>query len=189
MSRYKLTLRCNNFRHGPHKYSRTVDVDEDAGETLDDVPNPPCPLCNKYVKLRDEEVMATAPIPIAPIEQWLSQQEAPGIVGRSNTVKAIDMAAEISMKDYWLTDLKDNVRQGETMAPNLPPAQQKMADNFFSPQSNPAFASKRQKQIKLLGQRAIAGAFRTTALDVKSVLPDNRVALRPVRTEIVNKHR
>jgi hypothetical protein len=187
VSRYKLTLRCNNFRHGPHKYSKTVDVDEAAGETLDDVPNPPCPLCNKLVKKRDEEVMGTAPVPIKPMEEWLPTGEAPAQIGKNNTVKAIDMAAEISMKDYGLTDLKDNVRQGEAMAPKLPPVQQRMADTMFNPKQNPAFAGKRQKQMELLGKRAIGGAFRNMAVDVRGVLPDNRVALRPYRVEHVNK--
>jgi hypothetical protein len=186
MSRYKLTLRCNNFRHGPYKYTKTVDVDEDAGETLSNIPNPPCPLCNKLVKKRDEEVMATAPIPIPPMEEWLPTGQGPAHIGANNQVKAIDIAADIAMKDYGLTDLKDNIRQGDTMAPALPPQQQKMADNFFTPQTNPAFAGKRKKQMELLGKRAIAGAFRTTALDVKSVLPDARVALRPYRVERLN---
>lgn len=186
MSRYKLTLRCKNFRHGEYKYSRTVDVDEEAGERLEDVVNPPCPLCNKLVKKRDEEPMATAPIPIKPMDEWPAG-EAPGIVGQKNVVKAIDMAAEIAMKDFGLTDLRDDCRQGESAAPKLPPAQQKMADTMFTPQKNPAFASKRGKQLELLGKRAIAGAFRGQSLDVKSVLPDNRVALRPYRVEHLNK--
>lgn len=187
MSRYKLTLRCNNFKHGPHKYSRTVDVDEEAGESLDDVPNPPCPLCSKMIKKRDEEPMATAPLPLTPMEEWLKDGKAPAQIGKNNTVKAIDMAAQIAMEDYKLTDLKDNIRVGETMAPRLAPALQKQADTFFSPQENPQLGSRRQKQLKMLGQRAIAGAFRNMAVDVKGVLPDNRVALHKARTEPLNR--
>jgi hypothetical protein len=189
MARYKLTLRCNNFRHGPHKYSKEVSVDEAGGETLADVPNPPCPLCRKLIKVRDTEPMATAPIPIKPVEEWLPTGQAPAQIGKNNTVKAIDMAADIAMKDYGLSDLKDNVRQGDVMAPPLAPQQQKLADHFFNPQENPALSAQRKKQIARLGQRAIAGAFRNQALDVKSVLPDNRVGLRPYRTEIVNAPR
>ena len=189
MSRYKLTLRCNNFRHGPYKYHKTVDVDEEAGESLAAVPNPPCPLCKKLVKVRDTEVMPTAPIPIKPIEEWLPSGQAPGIVGANNQVKAIDIAADIAMKDYGLTDLKDNVRQGDTMAPPLPPAQQQMADTMFTPQKNSAFAGQRQKFLEKLGKRAIAGSFRNYAADVKGILPDKRVALRPYRTEILNREK
>lgn len=187
MSRYKLILRCNNFKHGPHKYSKTVDVNEDDGETLDDVPNPPCPLCAKIIRKRETEPMGTAPIAITPIEQWIGEGRAPAQIGKSNTVKAIDLAADIAMKDYGLSDLKDNVRQGESMAPALPPAQQRLADNFFNPAGNPAFGNRRARQMQMLGKKAIAGAFRSTALDVKAVLPDNRVALRRYGTEAVNK--
>jgi hypothetical protein len=186
VSRYKLTLRCNNFKHGPHKYSRTVDVDEAAGESIDDVENPPCPLCKKLIKKREQEVMGTAPIAIREPDEWLPEGKAPATIGRNNMVKAVDMAADIAMKDYGLTDLKSDARQGETMAPSLPPAQQKLADNFFNPAGNPAFGSRRAKQMQRLGQKAIAGAFRSTALDVKSVLPDSRVALRRSHVEQLN---
>ena len=189
MSRYKLTLRCNNFRHGPYKYHKTVDVDEEAGETLAAVPNPPCPLCKRLIKVRDTEVMPTAPIPIKPMEQWLETGEAPGIVGANNQVKAVDLAADIAMKDYGLTDLKNNVRRGDTMAPPLPTGQQVLADNMFTPQKNPAFDKRRQKQMELIGKRAIAGAYRNMAVDVKGVLPDSRVALRPYRVETLNRER
>lgn len=189
MTKYKLTLRCNYFRHGPHKYTKTVDVDEEGGERLEDVANPPCPLCKKIIKKRDEEMMASAPIPITPMEEWIEDGKSPGIIGRNNLVKAIDYTAEITMKDYGLTDLRD-ARQGETMAPKLPMQQQKMADNFFNPGANPALGQnnrKRAAMVHRLGQKAIQGAFRGQALDVKSVLPDARVALRKTRTEIVNE--
>ena len=110
---------------------------------------------------------------------------APGIVGANNSVKAVDMAAQIAMEDYGLTDLKDNVRPGESMAPPLAPVQQQKADSFFS--GGKAGTSKRQQmQTQRLFRRAIGGAFRSAALDVKSVLPDNRVALRKIRTEVLN---
>ena len=186
MSRYKLTLRCNNFKHGPHKYHRTVDVDEEAGESIADVPNPPCPLCKKMIKVREQEVMGTAPIPIREPDEWLPEGKAPATIGRNNMVKAVDLAADIAMKDYGLTDLRSDARPGETMAPKLPIQQQKLADNFFNPGANPAFGSRRAKQMQMLGKKAIAGAFRASALDVKQVLPDARVALRRHHTEIIN---
>ncbi|HEY4355941.1 MAG TPA: hypothetical protein VGN16_09355 [Acidobacteriaceae bacterium] len=189
MTKYKLTLRCNYFRHGPHKYNKTVDVDEDGGERLENIPNPPCPLCKRIIKKRDEDMLSSAPIAITPMEEWIEDGKAPGIIGRSNLVKAIDYTAEVTMKDFGLTDLRD-ARQGETMAPRLPGNQQKMADAFFNPGANPALGQnnrKRAAMVHRLGQKAIQGAYRSQALDVKSVLPDNRVALRKTSTEIVNQ--
>ena len=57
---------------------------------------------------------------------------APGKIGGSNVVKAIDATAEMVMEDYGLTDLRTDVREGETMAPKLPPRLQSMADGFFA---------------------------------------------------------
>jgi hypothetical protein len=62
------------------------------------------------------------------------------------------------MQDYGLTDLKDNIRAGESAAPRLPPHQQSRVDNFFggAPKTaNPAMA----QQVSLLGARAMAGSF------------------------------
>lgn len=185
MNKYQLILRCKNWRCDHHRkpYKRTVYVP--VGESIDDQPNPPCPKCSKKPRREESEEQAQPPLPHTGLN--LELQTAPAQVGKNNTVKAIDMAADIAMQDYGLTNLKDNVRQGDIMAPALPPAQQKLADNFFSPASNPAFNTRRQKQMQMLGQRAIKGAFRSTALDVKAVLPDNRVGLRRTGTEILNR--
>jgi hypothetical protein len=108
---------------------------------------------------------------------------APAAVGMSNTTKAIDLTAEITMKTYGLTDLKDNLREGESMAPKLPAPQQQQVDTFFEPQKNPRLSGRRARYLDQLGKRAIAGQFRNTALDVKSVLPDARVGLRLAGTQ------
>ena len=106
-------------------------------------------------------------------------------IGGSTIVRAIDHTAQIVMEDHKLTDLKDNVREGETMAPKLPAPMQQAADTFFDPKNNPQIAAnpRRKAYLENLGKRAIAGAFRSTALDVKGVLPDNRVRLRQAGTE------
>lgn len=186
MNKFQLTLRCKNWRCDHHRkpYKRTVYVPD--GESIDDQPNPPCPKCSKKAKVEDTEEQPQAALPITPMEEWIENGKGPAQIGKSNTVKAIDMAADIAMQDYGLTNLKDNVREGESMAPSLPPAQQRLADTFFTPAKNPSFNSRRQKQLQMLGQRAIKGAFRSTALDVKAVLPDARVGLRRAGTEIVN---
>jgi hypothetical protein len=112
----------------------------------------------------------------------------PGIVGAPQ-VKAIDTAARIVMEDHHLTDLKDNVREGDIMAPSLPPAQQKQADQFWGgpAKSAPTMADrKRQAQMRRIMQGAIAGKYRNAALDVKAVLPDSRVAMRSVAKVPIN---
>jgi hypothetical protein len=80
-------------------------------------------------------------------------------IGKNVRVKAVDETAKIVMEDYQMTDLKDNIRHGENVAPKLPPAQQKAADNYFGNAGLKA-AGINEKQAALLGRRAIAGAFR-----------------------------
>ena len=49
------------------------------------------------------------------------------------TSKAADTMYKIAEEDYGLTNMKDNLREGETAAiiPNLPKELQKNADNFW----------------------------------------------------------
>jgi hypothetical protein len=114
--------------------------------------------------------------------KMLDEQRAPPQVGANVTVKAVDMTAEIVMKDHGMTDLKDGIRQGENMAPKLPPPMQRAADNFFNPAAQ--MRNKRQANMaQRLGQRAIAGAFRNVAINPAEIAggTPGEPALRPVR--------
>jgi len=183
MKKYQLVLRCKDWRC-KNKYKRTVEIGDD--EDIADYPDPPCPKCLKRAKREDAAQQATAPIPIEPFEESLAQgKTGPALNGQKIVVKAIDTAAKIAMEDYHLTDLKDNLRQGDSMAPKLPPQMQKMADNFFTPATNPVFSNRQKKRLQMIGQNAIKGRYANMAVDVKSVLPDSRVALRKV--EILNR--
>jgi hypothetical protein len=109
--------------------------------------------------------MAQPPLPHTGLD--LETGKAPGIVGANNQVRAIDMTADIVMQDYGMTDLKSNVKEGEAMVKPLPTPMQRAADNFFKPGAGAN--NKRQRvAMQRLGQKAIAGAFRNTALDVKT---------------------
>lgn len=177
MKKFQLVLKCKPCQH---RYKRVVVIDDD--ESIDDIPNPPCPKCAKKAKRTDAAQQATPPIPHDGMNGIIEQQRAPGI-GGATIVKHIDQAAKIVMEDHHLSDLKDNVREGDTMAPSLPPAQQKLADNFFGPRPNQTNNKRQQAQMQRLMRRAVGGAYRASALDVKAVLPDNRVALRRVGIE------
>ena len=110
----------------------------------------------------------------------LEEQRAPGLIGASVMVKAVDATAEIVMQDYKLTDLKDNVRAGESIAPKLPPAQQALADGMFGggthglqvkdPQTGQV-RSLQAERMNRLGQRAIAGHFRASAVPPNAIIP------------------
>jgi hypothetical protein len=126
----KVTLRCIPCGH---KYTRVL--------PSEDAPDPPCPACDKREKVRGMD---------------FSTGRAPAVVGMSTSVKAIDQTAEIVMQDHGMTDLKSNVREGETSAPPLAPQLQKMADGFFGGgrRKNPMIPN-----AAMLGRRALAGSY------------------------------
>lgn len=117
--RYKVTCRC---RSCGYKWSRIV--------TNYNQPDPPCPRPTKF----DEagEVIETCGADQRPRGIDLTLNKAPASIGGNLAVKAIDETANIVMRDYGMTDMRDDVRVGESAAPKLHPTQQKMADGFFS---------------------------------------------------------
>lgn len=110
MTKFQLTLRCISCGT---RYKRTVSAaDERAVELM---PDPPCPVCHKKQKRKKFDFQGKAPA-----------------VGGSLSVRAVDQTAKIVMEDHGMSDLRTDVREGETMAPKLPPRQQAMADAMFS---------------------------------------------------------
>jgi hypothetical protein len=142
----------------------------------------PCPRKACKTMARKEQVQREA----ENLAKIILEQRAPGHIGDKVIVKAIDQTAEVVMKDYGMTDLKDNIRAGESMAPKLPPAQQQAADNMFSPRkAMEGRGGMNSRQAELLGRRAIAGAYRGMALNPASVVPGKagEPALHMVRKE------
>ena len=92
----------------------------------------------------------------------------PALTGNNNMVKAVDTTADIVMRDHGLTDLKDNIRPGESMAPKLPKPMQDAADNFFG--GGNIKSMEQNRRFQNLGARAIAGAFRGNAVNPNQVL-------------------
>lgn len=131
MTRYKVTCRCNDCGT---VFSRVLKSES--------APNPKCPnrSCRKEQRERGLD---------------LTKAQAPAAVG-SVTARAVDTTAEIVMQDHGLSDLRDNVRQGETSTPKLAPNLQHQVDNFFNP-------SGLRKATGIngaaLAQQAMAGAF------------------------------
>jgi hypothetical protein len=113
----------------------------------------------------------------------IAEQRAPAHIGANVGVKAVDETARIVMEDHKMTDLKDNIRAGEAMAPKLPGPMQAAADNYFS--ANPLKdRGVNARQAELLKRRAIGGAFRGMAVSpsVTGGTPGES-PMRLVRTE------
>lgn len=152
--RYKIKCRCTRCGH---RYSY-------VSERLTDK-DPPCPkaACIEATILeatrRGEENM----------RRMFEEERAPGHIGNNVQNRAIDATAQIVMEDHKLTDLKDNVRAGESLAPKLPGEQQKIADGFFGGAAVREKVGIPKRQMDLIGRRAMAGAFRSMALNVGEV--------------------
>ena len=153
----RIFYRCNRCGH---EYSRVCKSTAS--------PDAPCPKKACKEAREEEEIARRVANTLAMIESG----QTPGITGRNPVVGIIDQTAQDVMSDYKLTDLKDNIREGESMAPSLPGKQQIAADNFF--QANKGATGMGAKQAAFVGRRALAGAYRSMAVAPIDVFPGQK---------------
>ncbi len=168
--RYRVTFECAKCGHVYRKTFKSIPKDDPP------CPNPSCAEASRVAQLEKE---------VENLRRMLESGQPPAQIGKKVVVKAIDTTAEIVMQDYGLSNLKDGIRTGETMAPKLPPAQQAAADGYFGGQALKS-AGVNKKQMDLLGRRAISGAFRSMSVAPSAIMPhtpQGSSPLRVVRTE------
>ncbi len=142
--------------------------------------DPPCP--NKYC----EQIREAADVKarLARLEKMLAEGSGPAHIGQNVKVKAIDQTAEIVMEDHKLTNLRDDIRPGESMVPKLPGPMQAAADSFFSgnktAKQGVGGGLINAKQAQLLGRRALAGAFRNSAVTPAQVMGTRKAGESPL---------
>jgi hypothetical protein len=143
----------------------------------------PCPKKACKQAAHSEQVMREA----ENLSRMIESQRPPGHIGEKISVKAVDETAKIVMEDHHLTDLKDNIRTGEAMAPKLPGDQQRLADGFFGGEAVRERVGLPKKQMDLLGRRAMAGAYRNMSVNPMAAVPGKRgePPLHLVRTETI----
>lgn len=161
--KHKITLRCTSCGF---RWTRIVS-DAKLAE-----PDPPCRRCKTRYETRGID---------------FDNPRAPANVGQNPRVNAIDQTAEIVMQDHGMTDLRSDVREGETMAPKLAPKLQAMADNMFvrKGRNNPLQGVNAGR----LARQAMSGAFapqRVGGVDPVAATHEARVK-PPVR--IINQPR
>lgn len=167
-TRYKVTCRCLRCGKNYSRIFKAVPVED-----------PPCPR----KKCREAALREQIERERDNMDRIISEQRTPGMNG-ADGVRIIDRVAQITMQDHKLTDLKDNLRPGDIMAPRLPYHQQKAADNFF--QGPPKGSNvAQQRRFKQLGAMALRGAFAGNAINPAAVLPGKRgeAVLRKIGTE------
>jgi hypothetical protein len=158
--RYRIRARCTLCEKEYHWITTRLDGSDR-----------PCPK----KKCREAIAQAEAAIRQANLQKMLDEQRPPGHIGHNLQTKAIDLTADIVMQDYQLTDLKDGIRHGETMAPKLPPAQQQAADNFFSgpPTGNSRLAQRMNRRVR----SALAGGAQHMSVNPTIVGPPPEIRL------------
>lgn len=151
MIRYRPSYHCSVCGTAwKGKSASTVGVmtpNEDAEYRMAMYGTPPCPKCGAFTEPRGID---------------LALNKAPASVGQNASIQAIDKTAEIVMQDYKMTDLRTDVRMGETAAPKIAPQLQVQADNFFvgGRKRHPHLPNKPTMSPAFLREAAIKGAFR-----------------------------
>ena len=165
--RYRFHYRCEVCGH---EYSKVAKARPKH--------DPACP----HKGCADRAVIAQQAREIENLKRMLESGVPPAQIGHKTITKAIDATASIVMEDYGKTDLRDNLRVGDTMAPKLPAAQQHAADTYFggggfAPHQIPSITGQKAthgitaKQMNRLGQKAMAGGFRHMAVPPTIVRP------------------
>ena len=145
-------------------------------------PNPRCAAAREVAAMRRE---------VETLKAMIASGSAPAQIGAKTVVKAVDETAKIVMEDYGMTNLRDGIRPGESVAPKLPPQQQAAADGYFGGKGMTQRGLSKQ-QVELLGRRAAAGAYRNMAVAPTEIAPGARTGespLRVVRRETVTPTR
>jgi hypothetical protein len=138
--------------------------------------DPPCP--NKHCV--DLQQMKDLQRQVANLTRMLEEGRPPAHIGENVRVKAIDETAKIVMEDNKLTDLRDNIRPGETAVQKLPPKLQNAADGFFGGSKTVIGQPNRggnavQRRLEAMGRRAMnMKAPDATAVAPNQVLPKRR---------------
>lgn len=161
----RFRIKCQCLRCGkPYEWITKKYTDDDR----------PCPRKACKAAALEEQIQRE----VANRTKMFEEQRAPATIGDKPIVKAIDATANIVMEDHHLTDLKDNIREGEAMAPKLgvgrdmagnPMNLQSQADNFFSGKAVADAAGVHSRQAQMMGMRAIHGRYRNMAISPKIV--------------------
>lgn len=138
--RYQFRFYC---RDCGHQWKKSIATEDPLG-----VRTPPCPKCRKAAKDRDG------------LSEIITSGRAPAIGGANVQNRALDMAAEMVMQDYGMTDVKapTDIRAGESQTPPIPRHLQQQADSFFSPRKALAPVGM-DRFAPLIARGALSGAI------------------------------
>jgi hypothetical protein len=151
----------------------------------------PNPIC---VEVRREAAVAKAKKNFAKI---VKEQKAPSRIGGNVMVAAVDRTAEIVMQDHKMTDLRDNIREGDIVAPKLRPDLQRQADGMFNGQglahavgAGPGGTGRSMaRRMEMMAKRALAGSYRASAASPAAIheRPAGEAPMRYIGKEVLRE--
>ncbi len=152
---------------------------------------PACPECKKLkakvksqIKVRGDIQPQTAVQKDAAIQDIIVSKKFPA-QGKGAFTKAMDETAKIVMEDYQMTDLNDNLREGDNMVPKLrPDLEEKVGQGFNTNQKN--------NVMGIAGSnlnRALTGAINTNRFASQGdVVSKAMSVVRPPVTNIIGDY-
>jgi hypothetical protein len=105
-TKYKIRYQCDLCGHN---YTRTYKVIPKV--------DPACP--SKACQTKQQ--LAAMKKEMENLKRMVEAGAAPAQTGGNVRVQAVDETAKIVMEDYQMSDLRDGIRPGESVAPKLPP--------------------------------------------------------------------
>lgn len=147
--KYRMTFGCLDCGHTFKKITTNRNLSD-----------PKCPECKGKKKKNKQYRMGDGAVSDADLEVRPDTGKRIFGIGGSTHTKAIDTTAEIVMQDHGLTDLRTDMRAGESQVPKLPPALQAQVDGMFSAGGNVSKSGKkspfdRQKIISKINSGAL----------------------------------
>lgn len=148
---YRSQYRCSDCKYQFEKITKRIPRKD-----------PDCPKCKRVqrVKFKSSVSDATHEMNSEVRVQQMIESRQPPSTGKSNFTKAMDATSEMVMKDYGLTNLQDNLREGDTMVPKLRPELEQRVDQVFKPQKPIAGAPVNAALNKTLMNQINAGKFK-----------------------------
>lgn len=173
---YKSSYKCSDCKYQFEKKTKNFPHKD-----------PDCPRCKRANKVSMKGAVSDKTHTLEPdsrVQEMNLAKQAPSL-GKSNFTKAMDTTAEIVMKDYGMTDLQDNLREGDSMAPKLAPELERKVDGVFK-QQKPIMGQQVAGSMNSSLMRQInSGAFRG-AVDV--VARQQASGIAPPKTTIIHEY-
>jgi glutaredoxin len=124
--------------------------------------DPSCPKCKQVKKVNFKSSVSDKTHNLdddSRVQEMIAARKPPSS-GKSNFTKAMDYTSEMVMQDYQMTNLQDNLREGDSMAGKLSHEMERKVDAVFAPQKPIMGQGTASSLNKNLMRQINSGAFK-----------------------------